>query len=131
MRIEVVKTGSTFILCQKYIQDLLVQTKMVDSNVCATPMVVVPKFSRLEGEVFENPSLYRSVIGKLQYLTLSRPDIAFSVNKLSQFLHTPTTLHWAACKRLLRYLKGTISLGLQFTPAAASAFVLEGFSDAN
>lgn len=87
------------------------------------------KLSKTEGEVFTDPSLYRSVVGTLQYLTLTRPDIAYSVNKLSQFLHSPTTLHWKACKRLLRYLKGTSSFGLEFSPA--SSLALECFSDAD
>lgn len=68
-----------------------------------------------DGEVFSQPSLYRTLIGSLQYLTYTRPDIAFTVNKLSQFMATPKLQHWLACKRLLRYIKGTIGLGLVFT----------------
>ena len=74
------------------------------------------KLTRDKGNLFEHPSLYRSLIGGLQYLTLYRPNIAFSVNKLSQFLQAPTDEHWKACKRMLRYLKGTSSLGLPFKP---------------
>lgn len=128
--IEVCKSGSKFSLSQKkYISDLLVKTKMTECNECATPVVPLPKLSQHEGQVFRDSSLYRSVVGSLQYLTLSRPDIAFSVNKLSQHLHNPTSLHWNACKRLLRYLKGTISFVLEFHPAACMA--LEGFADAD
>ena len=72
---------------------------------------------------------YRSTIGALQYLTLTRPDIDFSVNKLSQFLQTPTVEHRVAYKRLLRYLKVTLNVGICFRPAAR--FNLECFFDEN
>jgi hypothetical protein len=58
--------------------------------------------------------VYRSIIGGLQYLTLTIPDISFSVNKVCQFLHAPTTTHWSAVKRILGYIKGTLEVGLTF-----------------
>lgn len=82
-----------------------------------------------DSKPFDQPSFYRSVIGGLQYLTLSRPDIAFTVNKLSQFMHSPTQRHWSACKRLLRYLRGTLGEGLLFKPS--KAWTIECFSDAD
>lgn len=60
---------------------------------------------------------------------MTRPDISFTVNKLSQFLQSPTVDHWKACKRILRYLKQTVDFGLHFKPA--SRVVLEGYSDAD
>lgn len=65
---------------------------------------------------FELPTLYRSTIGALQYVTISRPDIAYTVSKLSQYMDTPSKTHWLACKRLLRFLKGTVEHGLYFKP---------------
>ena len=64
------------------------------------------------GVEFENPTLYRSIIGGLQYLVLTRPDIAYSVHKLSQYLSAITLQHWLACKKVLRYLQATITYGL-------------------
>lgn len=59
---------------------------------------------------------YRSLIGSLLYLAMcTRPDIAFTVIKLSQFCTNPGILHWTAAKRLLRYLKGTLTKKLMFT----------------
>jgi hypothetical protein len=45
-------------------------------------------------DAFDDPHLYRSVVGTLQYVTITRPNIAFAVNKVSQYMHAPTTLHW-------------------------------------
>ena len=73
--------------------------------------------------------MYRNTIDALQYLTLTRPDISFSVNTLSQFLKALTQHHWSACKRLLLYVSGTHTLGLSLRPTAR--FTLEGFSDAD
>ncbi|KAL0540025.1 hypothetical protein IC582_024253 [Cucumis melo] len=58
---------------------------------------------------FNDPSLYRRLVGSLQYLTFTRPDIAFSVNRVSQFMHKPTVIHFSAIKRILRYLRGDTS----------------------
>ena len=55
---------------------------------------------------------YRSVVGALQYLTLTRPDISYSVNKVCQYLHAPSSAHWTTVKRILRYLK--LQKGLDF-----------------
>lgn len=59
--------------------------------------------------------MFRSIIGALQYITLTRPDLSFAVNKLSQFMHQPTELHVQQLKRVLRYLKFTINHGLKLT----------------
>jgi hypothetical protein len=72
---------------------------------------------------------YRRVIGALQYLSLTRPDISFAVNKLSQFMHSPTQTHWTATKRLLRYLKNTIFHGINIRKTSSPT--LTCFSDAD
>jgi hypothetical protein len=67
------------------------------------------------------------MVGALQYLTLTRPAISFAVNKVCQFLHSPTTAHWSAVKRILRYVQGTLSLGLRF--GKSKSMIVSAFSD--
>ncbi|XP_020961280.1 uncharacterized protein LOC110263810 [Arachis ipaensis] len=61
-----------------------------------------------DSEPFDDPKKYRSIVGALQYLTITRPDISFTANKCSQFMHKPTLEQWKAVKRVLRYLQGMI-----------------------
>lgn len=111
--IEVHRDDTGFHLSQKkYILDLLDRLDMMHIKPCHTPAVTGKYLSANKGEPLPNPTTYRSAIGGLQYLTNTRPDISYIVNKLSQFLQFPTTIHWQAVKRVLRYLKGTLSHGL-------------------
>jgi hypothetical protein len=77
----------------------------------------------------EDSTRYRSIVGALQYLTLTRLDIAFSVNKVCQFLHAPTTEHWSAVKRILRYLKGCARMGIKIRKSASCS--VSAYSDAD
>ena len=76
-----------------------------------------------------NEKLHRNIIGALQYLTITRPEISYIVNKLSQFLHCPTDMQWKGCEQVLRYLRRSIDNGLHIQPA--SRFSLTSFSDAD
>ncbi|KAH9686754.1 Disease resistance protein [Citrus sinensis] len=128
--VQVLYNKSSIHLSQsKYITDLLDRVQMQDSTPCSTPVVSGVSLTKGDSESFSDVTLYRSTIGALQYATLTRPEIAFSVNKLSQFLSSPTVNHWQACKRILRYLKGTIKLGLQFYNHGS--FQIDCFSDAD
>ncbi|KAK6119904.1 hypothetical protein DH2020_046351 [Rehmannia glutinosa] len=81
-----------------------------------------------DGKVVDQ-TRYRALIGSLLYLTASRPDITFAVGKLSQFLHAPTDNHWIACKRVLRYLKGSKYMGVHFK--SSPRMNLEAYVDAD
>lgn len=76
-----------------------------------------------------SPTKYRALVGALQYLFITRPDISFAVNRLSQFMHTPTSLHWTTLKRLLRYLHGTLYHGILLRKN--SPLKLHAFTDAD
>lgn len=92
--IEVQRNNCGMFLSQeKYISDLLDRFKMTNCVVVPTPMVTGRKFSASDGKPMSDPYLYRKAIGSLQYLTTTRSDIAFSVNKLSQFLAQPSDTH--------------------------------------
>lgn len=126
--IEVHHTAASYSLSQsQYIRD---RHNLLDCNSCSHPMSASLKLSKDHGTALDNPNPYRSAVGALQYLTLTRPDIAFSVNKLSQFLKNPTDVHsWNACKHLLRYLKDTHDISLVFSPSTSISF--SGFADAD
>lgn len=114
---------------QKFVRDLLKKANMSDANPCPTPMCPGIKLSKHDPDLFDQPTTYRSIVGSLQYLTMTRPDIAFAVNKLSQYLQAPAMAHWNACKRVLRYLAGTSTQGLKFE--AAPRLNLVAYTDAD
>lgn len=77
---------------------------------------------------FAYPALFRSIVGALQYLTITRPDLAFSVIQAYQHMHAPSVSDFAAVKSLLQYLQGTLDHGLVNQP---SSFQLATFSDSD
>ena len=78
---------------QKYLHDLLLKTGLQDVGGCLMLMTTTPILACDTGPLFDKPKLYRQVIGVLQYAIFTRPDIAFSINKLCQFMHKPTDVH--------------------------------------
>ncbi|XP_025669991.1 uncharacterized mitochondrial protein AtMg00810-like [Arachis hypogaea] len=97
---------------QKYIHEVLKKVGMVGCAPCHTPLPSTVKIIALGGSSFCDLQLYRSIIGSLQYLTITRPEICYSVNKLSQFVQAPLESHWKLVKRVLRYFSGTSSYSL-------------------
>jgi histone deacetylase 1/2 len=126
--IEVKRFNQGIVLTQeKYALDLLNRVGLKACKALPTPLSASEKLSVTEGELLgpEDGTRYRSIVGALQYLTLTRPDIAFSVNKVCQFLHAPTTVHWT----ILRYVSGTSQIGL--TIRRSSSTLVSAFSDAD
>ncbi|KAA0052371.1 putative mitochondrial protein [Cucumis melo var. makuwa] len=121
--------GDLFLSQSKYITDLLQRTKMLDAKPISTPMVSGPLLSAFQGEPFHDVHLLRSVVGALQYATLTHPEISYSVNKACQFMHTPKHTHWQLVKRILRYLKGVLYHGLWLSKSDNTSLV--GFADAD
>uniref|UniRef100_A0A2N9EMF3 Reverse transcriptase Ty1/copia-type domain-containing protein n=1 Tax=Fagus sylvatica TaxID=28930 RepID=A0A2N9EMF3_FAGSY len=102
---------------------------MLGSKPVTTPMEQNLKISQSTGEILDDPSPYRRLVGRLLYLTVTRPDISYSVQKLSQFMSKPTSMHLTAAYRVLRYIKGTSDQGLFFP--SHSDLQLKAFSDSD
>jgi histone deacetylase 1/2 len=115
----------------KYASDLLKRVNMSCCKPVSTPLSTSEKLSAFEGTLLgPNDALrYRSIVGALQYLTLTRPDISFSVNKVCQFLHAPTETHWAVVKRILRYLRQDTNIGLKIRKC--NSMLISAFLDAD
>lgn len=94
-----------------------------------TPMSSKTPLLLKDGSTTIDPTPYRKLVGGRQYLSLTRPDISYTVNRLSQYMHSPSELHWTALKRVLRYLKGTIYHGLFLHKGCP--FQLKAFSDSD
>ncbi|KAL4023146.1 hypothetical protein IC575_016896 [Cucumis melo] len=116
-----------FVNQAKYLNDLLHTSGMTSAKSCITPMSTSLDLYTI-APPFNDPLLYRRLVGSLQYLTFTRPDIALSVNRVSQFMHKPTVIHFSAVKRILRYLCGTPTLGIKFRKGS---FSLQTFCDSD
>lgn len=87
---------------------------MTHANPISSSMVVATHLSKFDSYSLDNLTIFRSIVGSLQYISLTKPDISFSVNKVCQFVHDPKLSHWTAVKCIIRYLKSTINHGMFF-----------------
>lgn len=132
LEVKRLSNGTLLLTQSKYLRDLLAKTDMSKSNSVVTPMASSTKLTKTGSADFSDPSLYRSIVGALQYATITRPEICYSVNKVCQFMAHPSDTHWLAVKRIICYLKGTVTSGLLFTPASpAHPFSLQAYCDAD
>ncbi|GJR09729.1 retrovirus-related pol polyprotein from transposon TNT 1-94 [Tanacetum coccineum] len=113
----------------KYIKEMLKKFGLEDSKPMKTPMSTETKLTRdEEGESVDNTK-YRGMIGSLLYLTASRPDIMFSVCLCARFQEDPKTSHLEAVKRIFRYIKGTMHLGLWYPKGSGIETIVYADSD--
>ena len=139
--IEVSRSPQGILLSQrKYVLDMLSECGLLGCKPVDSPMLPTGKLLPEDGSPMKDPERYRRFVGKLNYLTVTRPDISFAVSVLSQFMATPYTGHWDAALRVLRYLKTTPGLGILYSDQGhcrVGAFTEEGdgrisgFSDAD
>ncbi|RVW16178.1 Retrovirus-related Pol polyprotein from transposon RE1 [Vitis vinifera] len=126
LQIKQLKEG-TFINQAKYIKDLLKRFNMEEAKVMKTPMSSSIKLDMDEKGKSIDSTMYRGMIGSLLYLTASRPDIMYSVCLCARFQSCPKESHLSVVKRILRYLKGTMNIGLWYLKG--DNFELIDFSD--
>lgn len=113
----------------KYATDLIARAGLTDSKIAPSPLEQNVKLRHSDGTPLSNPTLYRTLVGSLVYLTVTRPDIAFAVHLGSQFMSSPRSTHYATVLRILRYIKGTMFHGLHFS--SESSLDLHGYCDAD
>ncbi|XP_020593593.1 uncharacterized protein LOC110033819 [Phalaenopsis equestris] len=127
--IEVVHFSRGYLLSQsKYTGTILEQAHLSDTRTTAT-LELNAHYNSSDGVPLSDPTLYRTLVGSLVYLTITRPNISYVVHVVSQFVASPTTVHWAAVLRILRYLRGTQFQSLLFP--TSSSLELRAYSDAD
>ncbi|XP_060672833.1 secreted RxLR effector protein 161-like [Ziziphus jujuba] len=128
--IEVKQGGKGILITQEgYAKEVLKKLKMDDANPVGTPMECGVKLSKHEEGEKVDPTFFKSLVGSLRYFTCTRPDILYAVGVISRYMENPTTTHLKAARRILRYLKGTISFGLYYS--TSDDYKLLGYSDSD
>ena len=112
----------------KYVLDLLSKTGKLATKPCKSPMTQSLHLTR-EGEFFENLERYRRLVGKLNYLTIARSDIAYFVSVVSQYMSSPTVDHWVVVEQILCYLKEAPGRGILYSNHGHNG--IESFTDAD
>lgn len=128
--LEVEKISQGYFICQRrYAKNLLKLFSMGEANEMATPMEINLKMKKDESKLLKDARSFRQLVGSLIYLSITRPEIAYFVSVVSQFMQDPRTPHLEAAKRILRYIKGSVDYGLLYEKR--TDFVLQGFTDAD
>ncbi|XP_051149232.1 uncharacterized mitochondrial protein AtMg00810-like [Andrographis paniculata] len=128
--LKISDTSGVYYLSQpKYASDLLSSAGLTDFKTAPTPLDSDYHLTPMDGVPLDDPTLYRQLVGSLIYLTVTRPDIAYAIHIVSQFMSAPRTTHHSTVIRILRYIKGTFLHGLHYS--ARSSLVLTGYSDVN
>ena len=108
---------------------MFTRARLSNNRTVDTPLETNARYTPTDGVPLTDPNLYRTIVGSLVYLTVTRPDIAHAVHIVSQFVTAPTSTHWAAVLRILRYLHGTQFQTLLFP--STSSLELRAYSDAD
>jgi len=128
--IEVVQSNAGIFICQRrYAREILARFNMTENNSVRNPIVPGTILSRDEEGTPVDAIKFKQVIGSLMYLTVTRPDLMYGVSLISRYMANPKESHWAAAKRILRYLKGTIEYGIFYQQGGKTGLI--AYSDSN
>ncbi|CAN1192604.1 Retrovirus-related Pol polyprotein from transposon TNT 1-94 [Linum perenne] len=128
--LEVARSREGINVCQrKYCLELIEESGMLHKKPSKIPCDYKLKLRADEGQEITDIQLYRQLVGKLHYLTITRPDISYAVQQLAQFQAKPTDIHLEAAYKVIRYLKMAPGQGLFFS--ADSSLQLVGYSDSD
>ncbi|CAN6571651.1 unnamed protein product [Malus baccata var. baccata] len=115
--------GDIFLSQTRYAKDLLHKAGMDNCKSVNTTCRPHSQFLDSEGIPLPDPTFYRSIVGALQYLTFTRPDLAYAVNTVCQYMHTPTEVHYDLVKMILRYVQGSLEYGLTYSSSSDPSLV--------
>ncbi|XP_019434537.1 PREDICTED: uncharacterized protein LOC109341152 [Lupinus angustifolius] len=121
--------GGMFLSQHKYAEEIISRAGMASSKPSKTPVDTKSKVSATSGASFDDPTIYRSLAGALQYLTFTRPYISYVVQQVCLHMHDPRVDHMSALKRIIRYVQGTLDYGLHLYPSSTSTLV--SYTDAD
>ena len=128
--VEIARSKSGISFCQrKYTLDILEDAGLLGAKPEKIPMEANLALMPTRSDPLKDPTSYRRLIGRLIYLTITRPEITYAVNTLSQFMHEPQKHHFATARKLLHYLKGAPCQGLLFP--SDGPLHLTAYCDAN
>ena len=127
--IEVTRMDSGIFLSQrKYVLDILTECGMLGSRPSSFPMEQHHRLSTCSSDLLSDPAKYRRLVGRLIYLTITRPELSYSLHVLAQFMQEPRQGHWDAAMRVLRYLKQSPAQGIFLRPHSLE---LEAYCDSD
>ena len=114
--LEVTSSSDDYYLSQdKYASNLISKAGLTNSKTISNPLELNVKLNATDGEPLPNATIYRQLVDSLIYLTVTRPDLAYVVHLVSQFMDAPCSTHYVVVLRILRYIKDTLFHVLHFS----------------
>ncbi|XP_022848322.1 uncharacterized protein LOC111370709 [Olea europaea var. sylvestris] len=128
MEIDQTQEG-IFVYQKRYAMEVLKKFSMENCKSVSTPLVQNSTLIKEDGAQKSDEKIYRSLVGRLLYLTITRPDVTYVANILSRFRQEPSEIHFQAAKRVLRYIKENVELGIWYKKS--ENLILTGFTDSD